>query len=133
MDFKIIWHNCSPSRADVPFETLIQVGKRSRLWGLTGSPWKMLCLEINDHFYNFSCFPKIISTCFFKCISSSLVCWPWHTLLGKSTYHLRIFCLAHRMLTSSLIFVAFVEDNATMSSVRYFENRVPYFVQNRRK
>ena len=32
-----------------------------------------------------------------------------------------------------LVFVAFVEDNATMSSVPYFENRVSYFVQNRRK
>ena len=31
------------------------------------------------------------------------------------------------------VFVAFVEDNATMSSVRYFENHVSYFVQNRRK
>ena len=32
-----------------------------------------------------------------------------------------------------LIFVAFVEDNATMSSIRYSENRVTYFAQNRRK
>ena len=31
------------------------------------------------------------------------------------------------------IFVAFVEDNATMSSIRYFENHASYFVQNRRK
>ena len=31
------------------------------------------------------------------------------------------------------IFVAFVEDNATMSSIPYFENLVSYFVQNRRK
>ena len=29
--------------------------------------------------------------------------------------------------------VAFVEDNATLSSIRYFENHVTYFVQNRRK
>ena len=28
------------------------------------------------------------------------------------------------------VFVAFVEDNATMSSIRYFENHVSYFVQN---
>ena len=27
------------------------------------------------------------------------------------------------------IFVAYVEDNATMSSIRYFENHVSYFVQ----
>ena len=27
----------------------------------------------------------------------------------------------------------FVEDNATMSSIPYFENHVRYFVQNRRK
>ena len=32
-----------------------------------------------------------------------------------------------------LLFVAFVEDNATMSSIWYFENRVSYFVQNQRK
>ena len=31
------------------------------------------------------------------------------------------------------IFVTFVKDNATMSSVRYFENHVSYLVQNRRK
>ena len=30
-------------------------------------------------------------------------------------------------------YVAFVEDNATMSSIRYFENNASYFVQNRRK
>ena len=30
-------------------------------------------------------------------------------------------------------FVAFVEDNATMSSIWYFENHVSHFVQNRRK
>ena len=35
--------------------------------------------------------------------------------------------------TIILIFVAFVEDNATTSSIRYFENHVLYFVQNRRK
>ena len=29
--------------------------------------------------------------------------------------------------------VTYVEDNATMSSIRYFENHVSYFVQNRRK
>ena len=31
------------------------------------------------------------------------------------------------------IFVAFVEDNTTMSLIRYFENYASYFVQNRRK
>ena len=31
------------------------------------------------------------------------------------------------------VFVAFVEDNATMISIRYFENHVSYFVQDRRK
>ena len=31
------------------------------------------------------------------------------------------------------VIVAFVEDNASMSSLRYFENHVSYFVQNRRK
>ena len=30
------------------------------------------------------------------------------------------------------IFVAFDEDKATLSSIPYFENRVSYFVQNRR-
>ena len=32
-----------------------------------------------------------------------------------------------------LVFVAFVEDNTTMCSIRYFENHVSYFVHNRRK
>ena len=38
-------------------------------------------------------------------------------------------------VTSSFcfFFVAFDEDNATMSSIRYFENHISYFVQNRRK
>ena len=31
MDFKIIWHNCSPSRVDVPFETFVKVGPRPLL------------------------------------------------------------------------------------------------------
>ena len=31
------------------------------------------------------------------------------------------------------VFVEFVEDNATMSSIRYFEYYISYFVQNRRK
>ena len=31
------------------------------------------------------------------------------------------------------IFVAFVEDKTAMSSIRYFETRISYFVQNRRK
>ena len=39
----------------------------------------------------------------------------------------------NRILYAVLIFVAFVEDNATMTSIRYFENHVSYFVQNRRK
>ena len=36
-------------------------------------------------------------------------------------------------LTNDFLFVAFVEDNGTMSSIRYFENHVSHFVQNRRK
>ena len=35
--------------------------------------------------------------------------------------------------TNGILFVAFVEDNATISSTRYFENHASYFVQNRRK
>ena len=38
---------------------------------------------------------------------------------------------ANRLISG--IFVAFVEDNATISSIRYFENHATYFVQNRRK
>ena len=30
----------------------------------------------------------------------------------------------------TMFFVAFVEDNATLNSIRYFENHVLYFVQN---
>ena len=37
------------------------------------------------------------------------------------------------VIDRNIIFVAFVEDNAAMSSIRYFENHVSYFVQNRRK
>ena len=29
MDFKIIWHNCSPSCVNVPFVTFVQVSQRS--------------------------------------------------------------------------------------------------------
>ena len=32
-----------------------------------------------------------------------------------------------------LLFMAFVEDNGTMSSIQYFENHLSYFVQNRRE
>ena len=35
--------------------------------------------------------------------------------------------------TSCFGIVAFVEDNVTMNSIRYFENHVTYFVQNLRK
>ena len=37
------------------------------------------------------------------------------------------------MWLNGSIFVAFVEDNATISSIPYFENHASYFVQNRRK
>ena len=39
----------------------------------------------------------------------------------------------HSKEHSSFFLVAFVKDNATMSSIRYFENHVSYLVQNRRK
>ena len=39
---------------------------------------------------------------------------------------------AEQHLNTRLV-VAFVEHNATMSSIRYFENHASYFVQNRRK
>ena len=38
--------------------------------------------------------------------------------------------LCGKRLKPFSIFVAFVEDNATMSSIGYFENHVSYFVQN---
>ena len=38
---------------------------------------------------------------------------------------------AHLDLQSVFIFVAFVEDNATMSSIRYFENHALYFEYKR--
>ena len=44
---------------------------------------------------------------------------------GKTAHEVNIFVKQY--------FVAFVEDNATMSSIRYFENHLSYFVQNRRK
>ena len=47
----------------------------------------------------------------------------------------RITCGEKKLsfVTTNIIFVAFVKDNATMSSIRYFENHVSYFVQNRRQ
>ena len=37
------------------------------------------------------------------------------------------------LFLDTAIVVAFVEDNATMSSIQYFENHASYFVQDRRK
>ena len=34
---------------------------------------------------------------------------------------------------NGLVIVAFIKGNATLSSIRYFENHVSYFVQNQRK
>ena len=36
-------------------------------------------------------------------------------------------------VTATFVFVAFVEVNATMSSIRYFEDHASYFVQNRKE
>ena len=41
-----------------------------------------------------------------------------HFTVKKSSSYIR---------TLKIVFVAFVEDNATMSSISYFENRVSYF------
>ena len=41
--------------------------------------------------------------------------------------------LVSRAFYLHVIHVAFVEDDATSSSIRYFENHVSYFVKNRRK
>ena len=41
-------------------------------------------------------------------------------------------CLQQFWIWTSPIFVAFAKDNATMSSIQYFENHVSYFVQNQR-
>ena len=38
-----------------------------------------------------------------------------------------------RVKTIPRLFVAFAENHATMSLIRYFENRALYFVQKRRK
>ena len=37
------------------------------------------------------------------------------------------------LLKTNTLFVIFVEDNATMSSIQYFENHVSYFEQDLRK
>ena len=50
---------------------------------------------------------------------------------GHSYYIAQAFSENHRIRFN--IFLVIVEDNATMSSIRYFENHVSYFVQNRRK
>ena len=37
------------------------------------------------------------------------------------------------LFLDAAIVVAFVEDNATMSSIQYFENHASYFVQDQKK
>ena len=66
-----------------------------------------------------------------------------HSFVGygnesNSNYWRNDNCLAeNRQLsiqpTALNIFVAFVEDNVTISSIRYLENHVTYFVKNLRK
>ena len=53
----------------------------------------------------------------------------------EKTFFLFLQCLQNLRSPGpkDIVFVAFVKDNATMSSIRYFENHVSYFVQNRRK
>ena len=52
-----------------------------------------------------------------------LVCKRANTIID-------IFHKSSVFLKDSGIFVAFVEVNATMSSIQYFENHASYFVQN---
>ena len=60
----------------------------------------------------------------------NFVMWEWVNLYPIC----QAKCLSIFVFAGVLdIFVAFVEDNATMSSIRYFENHVSYFVQNQRK
>ena len=47
--------------------------------------------------------------------------------------HLCPICSVSKSEMTLSIFVHFVEDNATLSSIRYFKNHISYFVQNRRK
>ena len=64
------------------------------------------------------------------CFGNAYECSLW---LGK----IDLQCTGKRLLEECIgccnIFVAFVEDNATMSSIPYFENCVSYSVQNLRK
>ena len=55
--------------------------------------------------------------------------------LHKLSTHLKMHLSCRLALIEAVcfLFVAFVEDNATISSIRYFENLDSYFVQNRRK
>ena len=54
------------------------------------------------------------SACSVPMVTSLYLYWPHH-------------------IKTDIIFVVFVEDNAIISLILYFENRVSYFVQNRRK
>ena len=52
MDFKKIWHNFSPSRVDVPFETIVDVGLRSKVK-------VMWARHVVPHCHDRSCASKI--------------------------------------------------------------------------
>ena len=75
--------------------------------------------------------PHLTSTCILLplsplSITHSVSKRPWsnvyRSFLPVSFYDILV-------MHQCVIFVAFVEDNATMSSIRYFENHVSYFVQ----
>ena len=57
----------------------------------------------------------------------------WDKILRAMLFLLRIVGLKFILNLSILFFVEFVEENATMSSIPYFESLESYFVQNRRK
>ena len=71
------------------------------------------------------------------CVQDYLTVHPTHNESMVTKFRMRVYrdfeIPKSNFKGFLIIFVAFVKDNATMSSIWYFENHVSYFVQNRRK
>ena len=92
----------------------IKCDSKSKIQFMFLSGWKILCESIHFWQLAISPFTTMSSKPFFFLKGSSKLTT---VRLNKSNYEIAIF-------------VAFVKDNANMSSIPYFENHVRYFVQN---
>ena len=64
IDFKIISHDCSPSGVDMPFETFVQVGPRSRSHlKVKFFVWTITCIILDGLQYKFAQLFSIINRC----------------------------------------------------------------------